>query len=369
MIKEAEMFKELFTKYLEVDDMQAVDIVLATAISHKIPQSEMLWLRIIGASGSGKTELLRTLATQDGYCTTVESITPGAIRRGYVVRKDAEFQKPLLDRLNGSLVITKEFAVILTKDADTQKEIFGLLRGVHDGILDADYGSEEGHLHQETHFDWILGTTQFVERQRQLETLLGSRFIDLKWGRPIGDDEAVNKAVDNDGQLKDIREELNRAMANIIINTIVYPKPKIDYIASLANVAALLRTPVERDTRTNDIYDIPDIELGTRFGQSMNRIARGLLMLGVTIGDIKPYLVRLVMDCMSKKRAGVIKAWLKGITKQQDIADYTHLSVSYINRTIEDLRILGWTNNKLDMLKSEQELVKSNNGYRTQKLF
>jgi len=353
LIKEVEHFKKLFSNGLEIDDIQALDIVLAAAVSHKIPHSEMLWLRIIGASGSGKTELLRTMASQEGYCSTMESITPGAIRRGYVNKKATEVQRPLLDRLNGTLVITKEFAIILTKDMDTQKEIFGLLRGVHDGELDADYGSDEGHLHQSSHFDWILGTTQFVERQRQLETLLGSRFIDLKWGRPIEDDIAVNKAVDNDGNMKEIRDEFNQAMTDIIINSVVYPKPKLDYIAPLANVAALLRTPVERDTRTNEIYDIPDIELGTRFGQSMSRIARGLLMLGVPTTDIKPYLVRLAMDCMNRKRRGVIQAWLKGLTKQQDIADATNLSVSYINRTIEDLRILGWNDSKLNTLRGE----------------
>ena len=359
MIKEAEEFKKLFTDYFEIDDIQALDIVLAAATAHKIAGGEMLWLRIIGASGTGKTELLRTLADQSGYCTTMESITPAAIRRGYQFKKEAEHQQPLLERLKGSLVITKEFAVILTKDMDTQKEVFGLLRGVHDGMLDADYGSEEGHLHQETHFDWILGTTQFVERQRQLEQLLGSRFIELRWGRPIESNVAVDKAIGNDGSLTKIRQGLVEVMADLIINAIVFPKPKLDYLASLSNVAALLRTPVERDTRTNEIYDIPDIELGTRFGQAMMRVARGLLMLGVPQNELRPYLTRMVMDCMNKKRASVVGAWLSGVTKQQDIADDTNMSVAYVNRTIDDLRILGWTNSHLECLKEGLGKLKS----------
>jgi len=351
MIAEVERYKELLGTHLEIDDMQAVEIVIAVAVSHKIPHSEMLWLRIIGASGSGKTEILRTLLSQEGYCTAVESITPGAIRRGYVAKKGTEVEKPLLERLRGSLVITKEFAVVLTKDRDTQKEIFGLLRGVHDGYLDADYGSEQGHLHQETHFDWILGTTYWVLRQQQLETLLGSRFVDLKWGKPIGEDNAVVKAVSNDGFLDEIRESLNKAMGSIILNTVALPKPQLDYLAPLANLAALLRTPIERDTRTNEIYDIPQVELGTRFGQAMSRIARGLIMIGVIPKDVKPYLQRLVMDCMSKKREALIKSWLKGITKQQDIATETRLSVAYVNRTTQDLHVLGWEDKYLALLK------------------
>ncbi|KKN45093.1 hypothetical protein LCGC14_0686750 [marine sediment metagenome] len=353
MIEEVTRFKELLGRYLEIDDMQAVDIVIAAAVSHKIPLTEMLWLRIIGASGSGKTELLRTLSSLEGYSTTIESITPGAIRRGYQYKRKGENQRPLLERIDGQLVITKEFAIILTKNNDTQKEIFGLLRGVHDGELDCDYGSEEGHLHQESRFDWILGTTQFIERQRMLETQLGSRFVDLRWGSPIGEERAVEKAANNDGSIKAIRGELNVAMSSIVINTVAYPKPEIEYLSGLAVLAARLRTPVERDTRTGDIYDIPQPELGTRFGMALSRIARGLLMIGIQMDDIKPYMVRMVRDCMTYKRAGVVRAWLKGIERQRDIADSMKLSASYINRTIEDLRLLGVSRESVQILRKK----------------
>lgn len=350
MIKEVEEYKSLMLVNFEIDDVQAIDILIAVAVSHKIPQSEMLWLRIIGASGSGKTEILRTLAAQDGYCVSIESITPAAIRRGYSFKKGEIPSQPLLERLNGALVVTKEFSVILTKDADTQKEIFGLLRGVHDGSLDSDYGSEQGHLHQESHFDWILGTTIYVERQRHLETLLGSRFIDLRWGRPIEYETAVVKAVSNDGGLSEIRQRLSQAMADIIINTASYPKPSLPYLPEFADLAARLRTPVERNTRTNEIYEIPDIELGTRFGQSLMRIARGLLMIGVPVQELRPYLNRMVMDCMSKIRAGVVGCLLKDITKQEDIAHKTNLSRGYVARILEELRLLGVTSEKLKIL-------------------
>ena len=281
---------------------------------------------------------------------TPDKSTPAAIRRGYSFKKGEIPSQPLLERLNGALVVTKEFSVILTKDADTQKEIFGLLRGVHDGSLDSDYGSEQGHLHQESHFDWILGTTIYVERQRHLETLLGSRFIDLRWGRPIEYETAVVKAVSNDGGLSEIRQRLSQAMADIIINTASYPKPSLPYLPEFADLAARLRTPVERNTRTNEIYEIPDIELGTRFGQSLMRIARGLLMIGVPVQELRPYLNRMVMDCMSKIRAGVVGCLLKDITKQEDIAHKTNLSRGYVARILEELRLLGVTSEKLKIL-------------------
>lgn len=357
MIPEMERFKELVRQNFEIDDMVAIEIVCAVAVSHKIRNSEMLWLRIIGASGTGKTEILRTLSAQDGYCTTMEAITPSAIRGGFVakLRKGQDRKPMLLERIDGSLVITKEFATMLTKDLIAQKEVFGLLRAVQDGELDADYGSEQGHLHQKTRFDWILGTTQYVERQRQLDINLGSRFIDLQWGRPINADRAVIKAYQNDGKLPEIRERLNSAMAQIINNTVISPKPDLDYLAPLANLATRLRTPVERNGRTNEVVDLPMLELGTRYGQCLERIARGLIMLGVSQDGLRPYITRLVMDSMTRVRSTVIQCWLEGETRQHVIAARMGMSQSAVNRIIEDLRILQWEDKMLELFNGARQ--------------
>ena len=80
----------------------------------------------------------------------------------------------MLDRIAGKLVITKDIAAILTSRKDLREEIFGVLRGIKDGKLTADFGSDEGHLVQEARFDWILAATSSgIEQQRQLESLLG----------------------------------------------------------------------------------------------------------------------------------------------------------------------------------------------------
>jgi hypothetical protein len=350
MIKEVMEFKELLFRNFEIDDAQAVDIIIACAMTHKLSTNEMLWLRVIGASGTGKTELLRVFTAQERYCTQIESFTAGAIRRGYKFKKQTENQIPLLQRINGSLVITKEFASLLTKNPEDQNEIFGLLRSVHDGELDADYGSEEGHFKQVSHFDWIIGTTQFVDRQRQLEYLLGSRFIDIRWGSPIQRSVAINKAIDNDGNLDGIRRRLGDSMGKIIEAVRIVDSVRLDYIPILANIASTMRTPVERDKYNHEITDIPDIELGTRIGQSLARIARGLLSIGIDIDDIKPYMNRMVFDSMTRIRAQIIKAWMDGLTKQTEVAARLDLSPAAISRAIEEFRVLGWQQSWLDAL-------------------
>jgi hypothetical protein len=361
MISEVRGFKELLLKNLEIDDEQAVDIVIAVAMTHKLSGNEMLWLRIIGASGTGKTELLRTLAAQKGYCTQIESFTAGAIRRGFKFDRKTENQVPLLQRINGTLVITKEFASLLTKNPDDQNQILGLLRSIHDGELDADYGSEEGHLHQVSKFDWIIGTTQFVDRQRQLEQQLGSRFIDLRWGSPIQRNAAIEKAIENDGNLDAIRHKLADAMSDVIRVIKMAKNVKFDYIPELANIAAHMRTPVAREKYSHEISDIPDIELGTRIGQSLSRIATGLMSIGVEVENVRPYLNRITLDSMTRIRSEIVKAWMGGLKKQNEIAAKLELTQSAISRIIDEFRILGWQDSWLDVLSGRHNQNETNN--------
>lgn len=352
MIKSVDEFKRLFLDSFEVDDLQAVDIIIAVALSHKLGTNEMLWLRVIGASGTGKTELLRVLEGQIPYCSKMEVFTAGAIQRGYKFSKKTDNQQFLLDRINGTLVITKELVGILTKNPEEQNKIFGLLRSVHDGEISSDFGSEEGHLTQTTKFDWIMATTQFVERQRQLEYLLGSRFVDIRWGSPMQRGVAIDRAIENDGRLTIIRKRLVDAMANVIAEVRMVDNVKLDYISTLADIASTMRTPVDRDKYSHEITDIPEIELGTRMGQSLSRIARGLMSIGVDIADIKPYMNRMVLDSMTKIRSQIVKAWMDGITKQNEIAARLEMSDSAISRAIEEFRILRWQQSWIDILNN-----------------
>ncbi len=349
MLSEVTRFTDLLTNYFEVDDLQQVLIVIAVAVTHKLNWSEMLWLRIIGASGTGKTELLRTL-TFEPYSVKLENFTAGSIRRGFIRKKDANTQPKLLDYLNGKLVITKEFGSMLTKSGDNQREIFGLLRSVYDGELTTDYGSEEGHLEQTTHFDWILGATPLIDSNRAIEYSLGSRFIDLRWSTPTDRIGAVKKAQYNDGGLEIIRAKLSRAMADIIDSAVEVPKVELPYIATLADCASTMRSPVPRSSHTREIIEMPVTELGTRMGQALARIARGLVMIGVDEAELKPFLVRLVMNSITEIRVRIIKEWAKGVTEQREIAANVGLSQGSVSRVSEDIRLVGWKPEWLEML-------------------
>jgi len=195
-----EKVKATLRQHFEIKDWQGIEIILAAAAAHYIP-GEMLWLRFIGPSRSGRTELLRAIAAHPN-CAEIEVLTPAAFRGGF--KKGPK----VLDRINGKLVITKDIAEILTARKDLRTEIFGVLRGIKDGKLTSDFGSDEGHLVQEAKFDWILAATSSgIEQQRQLEGLLGQRFIDLRW-QPGNREQMAHQAACNNPYLSNIRDEL-----------------------------------------------------------------------------------------------------------------------------------------------------------------
>ena len=79
-------------QHFEIKDWQGVELILATAAAHYIP-GEMLWLRFIGPSRSGRTELLRAMAEYSD-CAEMEVLTPAAFRGGF------KGGKKILERIN-----------------------------------------------------------------------------------------------------------------------------------------------------------------------------------------------------------------------------------------------------------------------------
>lgn len=368
MIPELQRFESCLSQHLQIDDWIALRVIVASAVAHKLTDYKvMLWLRIIGASGSGKTEILRSIMALEGYVESLETLTPAAIRRGMQIYKrnketdvleKVQLEPTLLERLDGKLVITKELAPLLTKHHDSKLEIFGLLRSVHDGELDADYGSMQGHVKQQCNFDWILATTTFVDSQNQLDLQLGSRFTDIRWGSPLSRKQASWQAANNVPLLPTIRQELASTMQAIIshadVRAIKGYKPHDDnWFLELCDILAVLRTPVDRDGYTREIKQKPSPELPTRICQNCSKVALGLKMLGIE--DIKPYITRLVWDGLPPNRSSVMKSILalENDAKKKGIVDYqptqsaienvngSGLSQQSISLILKEMKVLG----------------------------
>jgi len=354
MIDEGAKTKLILAENFIIDDWEAIDLLLGFVAAFKVPHTEMLWLKLIGASGTGKTELLRAIRELN-FADELEHLSPASLRGGY---KPAGRRQPLtMARLNGKLVVTKEFAVLLTARKDDRTTVFGLLRSVHDGDLSSDFGSLEGHLHQKTKFDWVIGTTPYVDQQRQLEASLGSRFIDLRWHTPKDSERLAGKAVENDPRLETIRKELAEQLQRMADSVIIPPKkPEMPYLSKLADFTSRYRTPLRRDSITREIMEVPtdEIESPARVSQALARIGTGLFSIGII--NIQPYLLRLALDTIPKTRASVVRAVLEGIKGREEIAKFCGISARALDYIREEMGILGFDDkDDLSFLKPQKE--------------
>jgi hypothetical protein len=258
------------------------------------------------------------------------------LRGGY--RKGSK----LLKRIHGKLVVTKDLATLLTTRKDARNEIFGLLRPIKDGELVSDFGSDEGHLAQKVKFDWILATTPVFEQHRLLESLLGERFIDMRWS-PGSREEMAFLAGQNNPYLEstirpslavDVCTLLGKAEKTMV--DIGLASNEIRLISGYGDKTAKLRTPVQRD-RFRNLISYPEPEIGTDLTQGFSRIVKGLKLLEL---GFEPYLNRLLWDCMPKLRSQVLICLVRGETDLDKIASITKLSRRTVDYQLEDLRLL-----------------------------
>ncbi|MFC2024000.1 winged helix-turn-helix domain-containing protein [Chloroflexota bacterium] len=348
-LKALQEVESILRDNFEIEDWQGLRILFSVAVAHYIP-GEPLWLRVIGASRSGRTEILRALLG-DEDSVEMESLTPASIRGGF---KGGE---RLLDRIDGKRVITKDLAPLITARKETRLEIFGLLRSVKDGSISSDFGTFEGHIYQNIKFDWILAVTPVIESIRQIESLLGERYIDLHW-IPGDRKEMAFKAATNNENLADIREQLSTSVYALMEAARQQaPKQKIKLpdkgrrlLAGYADSVALCRSPVLKDSKGN-ILVVPKPEIGTSLAQDFCRVTLGLKLLGIK--ELVPYIARLSWDCIPSMRAIILRALKDEPKSVQQLQEVTGLSKSTIYYHLRDLQILGVVKDRRSKTKAK----------------
>jgi DNA-binding transcriptional ArsR family regulator len=217
--------------------------------------------------------------------------------------------------------------------------------------LVSDFGSDEGYLAQKAKFDWIVATTPVFEQHRQLESLLGERFIDLRW-IPGNREDMAYRAGTNNPYLESIRTELAADVCSLMerAKTSSFEsllEAEIRIISDFGDKTARLRTPVQRDKLRN-LISYPEPEIGTDLTQGFCRLVQGLKALGLT--KYGPYINRLLWDCMPKLRSQVLGCLARGETSADNIAKETKLSRRTIEYQLEDLRLL-------DIIDADNQLL------------
>jgi hypothetical protein len=343
--------KAAFGKWLHFDEGGDIvlDVVLGAVVANRF-SGDSVWLFIVAPPGGSKTETLRSLSEwREVYM--LSTLTPSTLVSGFVTQGGED--PSLLPRLNGKVLIVKDFTAILDMPREARQQILGDLRDAYDGSMSKAFGSGAGTRSYASKFGLIAAVTPAVDRYSSVTQDLGERFLKFRLSES-GARARVKKALANSGQEGDMRAELSHAAEGALLTCDVQDERAIairegvlDKLIDVADLLAVLRSNVSRDGYTRAIDFLPEPEIGTRLVKQFAKLARGIAAIrGKTeVGEDEYRLIRrIARDTLPSKRAFVVRTvyqlYHEGFLPTSRIADEMDMPTETVRYALEDLRLL-----------------------------
>lgn len=353
---------DVFKRWLYLDSTDGIDIMLATFLSQQI-EGEPVWMFIVGPPGSAKTETLSSLSWMDNAYMT-SSVTPHSLISGANWKDNAD--PSLIPKLDGKVMVIKDFTSILSMRDTDKDEIFGILRDAFDGKCGKEFGNGVVRRY-ESRFTVLAAVTPSIYALSSSHTALGERF--LKFG--IGDnlvhtheDEIIDRAITNINRETSMRDDLadvvqaflTRRMATTPIPLAALPSLPDTIrakVIALARFGARMRGSVTRDTYRHDIVTSrPSAEVATRLGKQLAKLCQALAVLHerTVVGDDDYQLIKKVMlDTIPQRTEDMLRHLLLTCPTESDtittveIASRTRYPQATVGRIMQDLTVLDIT--------------------------
>ena len=349
---------ELVTEYRKWLHMATEDplAVLYGAVLANRLEGDPLWLFLVAPPGGMKSELLMSLAKAD--CTLAcSSLTPHALVSG------ASFQggedPSLIPRLNGKVLVVKDFTTTLVMHPMARDEIFGQLRDAYDGKFEKQFGNGVFRKYDST-FGVLAGVTPNIDSFSSLHQGLGERFLKFRMevnGNGLDEEARIMRAMSNINREVSMRDELQNMAARFLsmpkAETLPdYPAAYQKRIANLAMLAARMRGVVNRDKYNASLLTSKTShEIGTRLGKQFSKLAMGISMYyGEPAVSARTYrlISKIALDSVPDKIEEVVRTVYE-LCPSKDLAATTKditgktpsLTQSTIFRTLQDLQMIG----------------------------
>ena len=272
-----------FQDELEMNpEMEAsLKLMLGVVYANRIGRYPQIWMFMVGPAGCGKTTLVNTLSRIENI-QEISSFTKNTLVSGY--KGEGDNDPSLLPRLNGKMVVVKDYTEILSMHPQDMQEIAAQLRGAYDGYYNKGYGNNQFRTYVDIRFGMIACVTPAIYGNSTAS--LGERF--LRW--TVMDTESVDpintivRALMNVAGNKATHADLAPYVARFFAREVDYDNAvqptALDTlrIACMGRMVALLRSEVQKDNREQVLYR-PTTEIGTRPGEQLFRLGQGLCIV------------------------------------------------------------------------------------------
>jgi hypothetical protein len=330
-------------------DLDAIDVVLATAAAERL-DGDALWTLLISGSGNSKTETVTALSDTAAIITSTIS-SDGALLSASPARERAkDATGGLLRRLGASGVLTvKDWTSVLSMDRNTRSTVIAALREIHDGHWERNVGTDGGRsLRWDGRIAVIGACTTAWDRAHDVVAAMGDRFVILRMdssdsnGRKL----AGYKAMANTGDEVQMRKALARVVADALRQIdprrACRPGPEeTNALLAAADVVTLVRTGVDYDYR-GAVIDNHDPEMPTRFAKQLVQVMRGACAVGLERSEALRLALRCARDSMPPLRLAILEdVAANPHSRTKDIRQRVNKPYTTVDRQLQALHILG----------------------------
>ena len=326
---------EFYKRGFRTEDTVPLDACLAT-VATGWTEGDACWLYVVGAPGSGKTELVRAFADGRKRAYFLSSLTPNSLVSGL---KDG---KHLLPELDGKTLIIKDFTMTLESHRENRDALFGALRDAYDGSYSKAFGSV-GTIGFDSHFNLIACVTSAIDGYYTVQSILGQRFLIVRTSFPddFDSDQERNLGAFREG----LKERVDAALRSVQEGEYPpCPPGFVEEIKSHAREIALLRTHIHREGQCRELAALPEPEAPARLTNQLLKLARGLAAVrhkSEATTDEMAFVRRVVSDTVPTLRVRVLKAVHEGTETTDGLANSIGISRPTMERHLEDLSVLG----------------------------
>jgi hypothetical protein len=332
-----------FRKWLYMPDASALKVVLA-AVAANLMRGDPLWLLLVGATGSGKTELLDPLLCLP-YMHPVGTLTEAALLSGSPQRDKARDASGGLLRTMGSfgIMLLKDFTTVLSMGGEIRAPLLAALREIHDGHWTRHIGMDGGRtLSWKGKCALIGGCTPAIDQHHALMAIMGERFVFFRMPA-MNEQEQADRAMLHVSREQIMRQELREAVAGLFRSITLEPR-EFDQdarrrMAALTTFVAHARSAVERDRYHREIDLIPGSEMPGRLARTLRCLFQGLQIICVADSECWTLVTQAGLDCIPDVRRRALSCLL-GADDPLDtstIADELAYPTTTTRRALEDL--------------------------------
>lgn len=347
----------MFGKWFHMRNENPLAIMFGTILANVAIVGDPIWLFMVAPPGGMKSALMMAL-TESKMTHFTSSLSPRSLASGAITVSGRD--PSLIPKLDGKVLIVKDFTTILTMHPTARDEIFGQLRDVYDGKFAREFANGVERRY-DSKFGILAGVTPNIDAFSSLHAGLGERFLKYRFERtlqPMDEEQRIAKAISNINQedrmyqeLKPIARDFLRQRGRVKVDPVLPADINAKLIA-LSMVIARMRGVVHRDTyRADIVHSKATYEVGTRMGKQLAKLAYGLCLYygqKEVTQDIYELICDVGMGSVGDRVEEVVRALYIHTPREDDsltkleLFDKTErMTVQTIGRVLDDLAMLN----------------------------